>query len=63
MDDVKADRVPDDIFSPGYIAQAFGITRQAVHAAVWAGRVDAWYVEGGYVWISYASCARIWDEA
>lgn len=58
----KAGKVPEGLFSPGFIAAEFGLHRQTVHDAVWAGRVEAWYVEGGYLWVGYDSAARYWPD-
>lgn len=47
----KKGDVPEDLVSPGYVAQAAGVTRQSVHQAIGDGRVDAWKIKGGYVFL------------
>ena len=51
-----------DLVSAGYIASKFGISRQAVHQAIRYGNIEAWYVEGGYVFVSEKSCDRFWKR-
>lgn len=53
---------PGGLVSPGYIAGKFGITRQSVHAACWAGHVEVFYIQGGYVLLSEKSCDAYWKR-
>jgi len=52
--------IPRDLCSPGAVAADYGITRQAVHDAMWGGRVKSIYVEGGYCMLVRSSCVRTW---
>jgi len=52
--------ISHDLVSPGWAASHYSISRQAVHDAIWCGRVRGIYVEGGYVFLSRRSCERAW---
>ena len=54
--------IPHDLYSPGWAANEYGIARQTVHDAIWAGRLEAIYVEGGYVFVVKSGCERLWGS-
>ena len=39
------------LVSPGWVANEAGVTRQSVHKAIGAGRIESWHIKGGYVFV------------
>lgn len=58
--DIRAGKVPEDLVSPGWAASFAGISRQAIHAAVRDGHVEAWTVQGGYTFVREVDVRKRW---
>lgn len=49
---VKRGEIPiKGLVSPGWVAHQAGVSRQAVHKAIDQGRIEAWRIRGGYVFV------------